>query len=400
VESAGEGELVDVGTERTPFYGESGGQVGDTGRLESEHGLLEVQDAQKPVAGLIVHRARVASGIVSSGDVVKLHIDSARRDAIRRNHSVTHLLHLGLRRILGEHAQQKGSIVAPDRFRFDFTHDRPLTDEQLAELEDFVLERILKNLPVQTEVLSMSEARARGAMMIFEEKYGEVVRLITMGESAELCGGTHARATGEIGLLKIVSEQGIAAGVRRIVGVTGHAALGHLRGVEHTLSRASEVVKATPASLVERVEKLVAHERVLEKQVEELERRLMLGGGAGGLDAILGQAREVGGVKALGLRTDVADRAALRELAEQLRDKLGESVVLVGSEREGKAQLVLTVSPSLTARWRAGDLIRDIAAMVGGSGGGRPDMAQAGGTDPSRLDEAIARIYELVRPAE
>jgi alanyl-tRNA synthetase len=400
VERAGEGELVDVVTERTPFYGESGGQVGDTGRIETEQALLEVQDTHKPVAGLVVHRVRIASGAVSVGDAARLHIDVARRDAIRRNHSVTHLLHLALRRILGEHAQQKGSIVAPDRFRFDFTHDRPLTDEQLARVEDFVLERILKNLPVQTEVLSMNEARQRGAMMIFEEKYGEVVRLITMGESAELCGGTHARATGEIGLFKILSEQGIAAGVRRIVGITGHATLEHVRSVERTLSRASDLVKATPASLVERVEKLALHERALEKQVEELERRLMLGGGAGGLDAILGQAREVGGVRTLGLRTDVADRAALRELAEQLRDKLGDSVVLVGSEREGKAQLVLTVSKALTARLRAGELIRDIAAMVGGSGGGRPDMAQAGGTDASRLDEAIARIYELVRPAE
>ncbi|MBN1607340.1 MAG: alanine--tRNA ligase, partial [Polyangiaceae bacterium] len=400
VERAGEGDLVDVVTDRTPFYGESGGQVGDTGRIETDQARLEIEDTQRPVTGLVAHRARVLSGAVSVGDTATLHIDVARRDAIRRNHSVTHLLHLGLRRILGEHAQQKGSIVAPDRFRFDFTHDRPLTDEQLARLEDFVLERILKNLPVQTEVLGMSEARQRGATMIFEEKYGEVVRLLTMGESAELCGGTHARATGEIGLFKILSEQGIAAGVRRIVGITGHAALEHLRSVERTLARASEVLKATPSSLVERVEKLALHERALEKQVEELERRLMLGGGAGGLEAILGRAREVGGVKTLGVRTDVADRAALRELAEQLRDKLGDSVVLVGSERDGKAQLVLTVSKALTGRLRAGELIRDIAAMVGGSGGGRPDMAQAGGTDASRLDEAIARIYELVRPDE
>jgi len=245
---------------------------------------------------------------------------------------------------------------------------------------------------VQTEVLTMDEARTRGAMMIFEEKYGDVVRMLTMAESTELCGGTHARATGDIGLFKIVSEQGVAAGVRRILAVTGVGALAHLREVEGVVAEAARTAKTTPPLLLDRIQKLVQHERALEKQVADLEKQLAQGGGSG-VDGLLANARDVAGVKVLGVRSPVSDRGALRELAEQLRDKLGDSVVLVGSEADGKAQLVLTVSKSLTDRYKAGDLIRGIAQIVGGTGGGRPDMAQAGGTDPGRLDEAIEAVY-------
>ena len=234
-------------------------------------------------------------------------------------------------------------------------------------------------------------------MLIFEEKYGDTVRMLTMADSVELCGGTHARATGDIGLFKITGEQGIAAGVRRITATTGEGSLAYLRELEEGLSRAAQAAKAAPAQLVEKIDKLVAHERALEKQVEELQKKLLTGGGGGGLDALLGRARDVAGVKVLGVRTEVSDRGALRELAEQLRDKLGESIVLVGSESDGKAQLVLTVAKPLTSRFKAGDLIRPIAGIVGGSGGGRPDMAQAGGTDPSRLDEAIEAVYAGVQ---
>jgi alanyl-tRNA synthetase len=229
-------------------------------------------------------------------------------------------------------------------------------------------------------------------MMIFEEKYGDVVRMLTMAESTELCGGTHARATGDIGLFKIVSEQGVAAGVRRILAVTGEGALAHVREVEGLLSEAARTAKTTPPMLLDRIQKLVLHERALEKQVAELEKKLAQGGGSG-VDGLIAKARDVAGVKVLGVRSAVTDRGALRELAEQLRDKLGDSVVLVGSEADGKAQLVLTVSKSLTDRYRAGDLIRGIAQIVGGTGGGRPDMAQAGGTEPGRLDAAIEAIY-------
>jgi alanyl-tRNA synthetase len=301
-------------------------------------------------------------------------------------------LHWALRSVVGVHAQQKGSQVGPDRLRFDFTHSRPLSPEEIGRIEELVNARTLANHPVRTEVLTLDEARARGAMMIFEEKYGDVVRMLTMAESTELCGGTHARATGDIGLFKIVSEQGVAAGVRRIIAVTGEGALLYLRDLEAQLGRAARSAKTTPQALVEKIDKLVQHERALEKEVEELQRKLASGGG-GGVDALLAKAREVAGVKVLGVRTAITDRGALRELAEQLRDKLGDGIVLVGSEADGKAQLVLTVSKALTGRYRAGDLIRGVAEIVGGSGGGRPDMAQAGGTDVARLDEAIEAVY-------
>jgi alanyl-tRNA synthetase len=307
-------------------------------------------------------------------------------------------LHLALRRVLGPHAQQKGSLVGPDRLRFDFTHGRPLTAEEIARIEEIVNAAILHNDPVHTEVLSMEEARQRGALMIFEEKYGDVVRMLTMGESVELCGGTHARATGDIGLFKLLSEQGIAAGVRRLVATTGFGSLAYVRGLESEIERATQAARAGGGDLTDKIEKLVARERALEKQVQELERRLSTGGG-GGVDALLGRAREIAGVKVLGVRTEVKDRGALRALAESLRDRLGDSVVLVGSENDGKAQLVLTVSKPISDRFRAGDMIRSAAEVVGGSGGGRPDMAQAGGTDVGKLDQAIESVYSAVQAA-
>lgn len=391
-QSAQAGQAVDVVTDSTPFYGEAGGQVGDQGQIRTSAGLVQVEDSQKPIAGLTVHRGRVVEGSIAVGEGADLAVDVARRERTRRNHSATHLLHWALRQVVGPHAQQKGSVVGPDRFRFDFAHSRALTSEEILKVEQLVNERTLANYPIRTEVLDMETARKRGAVMIFEEKYGDVVRMLSMGESSELCGGTHARATGDIGLFKIVSEQGVAAGVRRIVAVTGEGALSYLREIEATLARAAQSLKTTPQALPERIGKLLGRERALEKQIDELTRKLMTGEG-GGIDAALEGAREVSGVKVLGLRTEVTDRAALRELAEKLRDRLGEGIVLVGSEHEGKAQLVLTVSKALTARFKAGDLIRPIAGIVGGSGGGRPDMAQAGGVDPGRLDEAIQALY-------
>jgi alanyl-tRNA synthetase len=392
-ESAEAGDAVELVTERTSFYGESGGQVGDQGVIVTPSGRVVIEDTQKPIAGLVVHRGRVESGSVKVGESAELSVDTPRRERTRRNHSATHLLHWALRQVLGGHAQQKGSVVGPDRFRFDFTHGKPLTAEEIARIEELVNARTLGNHPIRTEVLTIEEAKKRGAMMIFEEKYGDVVRLLSMAESIELCGGTHARATGDIGLFKILSEQGIAAGVRRIVAVTGEGALAYVRDLERSIARTADLARATPATLAEKVEKLVARERGLEKQIEELQRKLASGGGGGSVDTMLSKARDVGGVKVLGIRTEVTDRGALRELAEQLRDKLGDSIVLVGSSHEGKAQLVLTVAKQLTNRYRAGDIIRPIAEIVGGSGGGRPDMAQAGGTDGSRLDEAIEAVY-------
>jgi alanyl-tRNA synthetase len=395
VSEVSEGTTCELIADLTPFYGEAGGQVGDQGVVTSAAGELAVEDTVKPKTGLFVHRGRVTRGRLVVGDEIELSVDVPRRERTRRNHSATHLLHWALRQVLGPHAQQKGSLVGPDRLRFDFTHSRALTSEEIARIEELVNARTLANHPVRTEVLTMDEARTRGAMMIFEEKYGDVVRMLSMAESTELCGGTHARATGDIGLFKITSEQGVAAGVRRILAVTGEGALAHVRELEAALADAARAAKTTPAALPDRIEKLLQHERALQKELEALQKKLASGGGSG-VDGLLAQARDVAGVKVLGVRSAVTDRGALRELAEQLRDKLGDSVVLVGSEAEGKAQLVLTVSKSLTGRYRAGDLIRGIAEIVGGSGGGRPDMAQAGGTEIGRLDEAIESVYSGV----
>ncbi len=388
---------VELVFDRTPFYGESGGQVGDTGTVSSDGATFDVQDAQRPIAGLVVHRGVLRDGKLTVGQTCELNIDVARREAIRRNHSATHLLHWALRQVLGEHVQQKGSLVGPDRLRFDFTHGQPMSAEQISRIEDLVNQRILRNAPVKTEVLPMDEARKRGAMMLFGEKYGETVRVLSMAESVELCGGTHARATGEIGLLKVVGEQGVAAGVRRISATTGEGTLAHLRELESILSKAAELTKAG-ADLPGRLERLVANERALEKQVAALQKKLMTGG-ASGIDDLVAKARDVDGVKVLSLRTEVTDRAALRELAERLRDRLGDSIVLVATEADGKAQMVLTVAKALTGRHQAGNLIRPLAQIVGGSGGGRPDMAQAGGTDVGKLDQALAALYDQVQAA-
>jgi alanyl-tRNA synthetase len=399
VDTATEGQDVELVTSVTPFYGEGGGQLGDHGVVETETGTVQVDDAQKPLNGLTVLKGRVRSGTVSAGQAARLVVDVHKRDATRRNHSATHLLHLALRTILGGHVQQKGSLVGPERLRFDFTHGKPMTEDEIRRVENFVNDRVLGNSPVQTEVLTIDNARKRGAMMIFEEKYGDVVRMLSMADSVELCGGTHARATGDIGLFKIVSEQGVAAGVRRILATTGDNSLDYLRELEHKLDRAARAAKATGGDVAEKIEKILLHERQLEKQIEDLQRKLMSGGGSGGIDAMLAKARDINGAKVLGVRSEVADRGKLRELAEQLRDKLGNSVVLVGSAADDKAQLVLMVAKSLTERFKAGDLIRELAAVVGGSGGGPPHMAQAGGTDVSRLDEAIEGIYSRVERA-
>jgi alanyl-tRNA synthetase len=396
VESVSEGSVVELVTPVTPFYGEGGGQLGDHGVVQTETGIVDVDTAQKPLPGLTVLKGKVRSGQVSVGQEARLAVDVPRREATRRNHSATHLLHLALRTALGAHVQQKGSLVGPDRLRFDFTHGKPMSADEIRRVEDFVNERVLGNSPVQTEVLSIEAARKRGAMMIFEEKYGDVVRMLSMADSVELCGGTHARATGDIGLFKIVSEQGVAAGVRRIFATTGENSLAYLREVEERLDRAAKAAKATGTDVAEKIEKILARERQLEKQIDDLQKKLLTGGGSGGIDSILAGAREVNGAKVLAVRSDVADRGALREFAEQLRDKLGDSIVLVGSVADDKAQLVLVVAKGLLGRFKAGDLIRDLAAIVGGSGGGRPDMAQAGGTDLAKLDEALEALYARV----
>ena len=398
VGQAAAGDEVIVVTEVTAFYGESGGQAGDTGLIEGRPGslVLRVTDTRRPIAGVVAHSGQIEQGNVAVGDPVRLIVDHERRAATRRNHSATHLLHWALRTVLGEHATQKGSLVAADRLRFDFSHNRPLTNEELARIEDLVNAKVLTGAPVITEVLPIEEARKRGAMAIFEEKYGDVVRVLTMtSDSVELCGGTHARTLGEIGLFKIVAEQGLAAGVRRIEAATGLNALSYVRSVEGALRGAARVVKAPPAELAEKLEKLVDRERALEKEVADLKRQVAMGAGAAGVgvDDLLRGAREIPGGRALAVKLSVGDPSTLRETAERLRDRLGDSVVLVGAHNKDKAMLVLTVSKGLTGRYHAGELVKGVAQVVGGSGGGRPDMAQAGGTDVDQLDAALESLY-------
>ncbi len=388
------GQLGEVVTRTTPFYAEQGGQVGDRGAIVIEGAVFEVDDTQKPVDGLVVHRGRVTEGAFEASGPARLEVNHDTRSATRRNHSATHLLHWALRQVVGPTAAQKGSLVGPDRLRFDYSGTRALEDQELATIEDLVNEAILANTEITTEVLSMSEAKAQGAIGIFEEKYGEVVRMLRIGPSLELCGGTHAARTGDIGLFKVLSEGGLAAGVRRIEATTGLNALTHLREVESELSNTAQLLKVPPRQLHDRVSRVVEQNKEAQREIDRLN-RAMMSGGSGDLSAT---ARKVEGASVLGATVELGDAGSLREMADQLRDKLAPAVVLLGStSKDGKkALLVCSVSKALTGRFRAGDIVKAAATVVGGSGGGRPDFAQAGGPDPARLEDAVAKVYELV----
>ena len=392
-EALSEGDEGDILTSLTPFYGEGGGQVGDRGTIRAGESLFVVTDTQKPVEGLFVHRGRVEKGSFATGASVTLEVDHRARGATRRNHSATHLLHWALRTVLGPTAMQKGSMVSPERLRFDYSGSRPLDPSEIARLEDLVNEKIRVNAPIETEILPMDQAKARGAIGLFEEKYGEVVRMLRMtDDSIELCGGTHAAATGDLGFFKIVSEGGVAAGVRRIEAVTGVGAVEHVRAMQAQLEGTAALLKVAPRETVERVEKLLGSLKDRDKQIEELKRKLM-SGGAKDLTADA-QARE--GFKVLGAVVDIGDPKALREMCDQLRDKLAPSVILLGTPTsDGRALLACSVSKELLGRFKAGDIVKDAAAIVGGGGGGRPDFAQAGGNDATKLGEAVARVYAL-----
>ena len=397
VGSLSEGDAGELVTRATPFYPEQGGQVGDRGIIEVAGASFEVEDTQKPVEGLIVHRGRVASGSITTGSKADLSVDHELRGATRRNHSATHLLHWALRQVVGETAAQKGSLVGPDRLRFDYSGTRPLESSELARIEDLVNSRVLENTEITTEALPMDEAKRRGAIGIFEEKYGEVVRMLTIGPSLELCGGTHAYRTGDIGLFKVLSETGLAAGVRRIEATTGLNALRHLRSVESEVSSTAALLKAPAQQLHDRVERLLEQQKEFQREIERLKRSIMSGDSAD----LSADARQVDGARVLGATVDIGDAGALREMADQLRDKLAPAVILLGSpSKDGKkAMLVCSVSKALTDRFRAGDIVKVAASVVGGNGGGRPDFAQAGGPDPSKLVEAVGKVYELVGAA-
>ncbi|NUP05665.1 MAG: alanine--tRNA ligase [Polyangiaceae bacterium] len=393
---------VEVVVKITPFYAESGGQVGDQGVITTASGArIVVRDTQRPVTGLIVHQGVLEAGTIAKGDHVKLAVDHGKRLATRRNHSATHLLHWALKKVLGEHAMQKGSRVGPDVLRFDFAHNKPLSREDVTRIEDLVNGKILTNEPVLTEVIPIDDAKKRGAVAIFEEKYGDVVRMLTMTrDSIELCGGTHVRALGDIGMFKIDAETSVAAGVRRLFASTGTNALEHVREGEGEMLKVRQLVKAQGADLVDKVSKLVQRERELEKKIAELEKKILEGGtGPGnGIDAMLSSARDIAGVKVLAAKVaDGTNAGALRELAEKLRDKLGDkSAVCLGTVQGDKAQICIMVSKLVAERAKAGDLVREVAKKVGGSGGGRPDMAQAGGANIAGLGEALDSFYAEV----
>lgn len=386
VESIQPGQSAIVVLDSTPFYAESGGQVGDTGELRCGETVFRVTDTRKQPGGAFGHHGSVSGGSLAVGDGVEARIDSARRAAIMRNHSATHLLHAVLRETLGEHVAQKGSLVAPDRLRFDFSQPEPVTAEQLAEIEQRVNARILTNTAAQTREQSYDDAIASGAMALFGEKYGDKVRVLQFGEfSTELCGGTHVQRLGDIGLFKITSESGVAAGVRRIEAVTGLDALDWVRGAQARLDGIAGLVKSSPDEVEGKVAGLVERSRQLEKELERLKGKLASSQGSD----LASQAVEHGGVATLAARLDGADVKTLRDTVDQLKNKLGTAAIVLGAVQGEKVLLIAGVSKDATARVKAGDLVNIAAAEVGGRGGGRPDMAQAGGSQPEALDTAL-----------
>jgi alanyl-tRNA synthetase len=392
---AKQGDKVEIVADATPFYGESGGQVGDLGTITGKGGLeVRVTDAQRPVPGLITHVGEILSGAVAVGDEIELEVDEARRDLIRANHSATHLLHFALREKLGEHVKQAGSIVAPDYLRFDFSHFQPLEAEDLRGIERRVNELVRENAETDTAVLELEKARQAGAMMIFGEKYGDVVRVVRIGPSKELCGGTHVRRTGDIAYFKLDSEESIAAGVRRIVAFTGPKAVEASQREGDELARAAALLKANALEVAQKIEQQQRRVKDLERALEEA-RSKVAAAQSGDLAA---QAKDVGGAKVLAVKVQ-GDGKTLRELADKLRDKLGKGVVALGAEQDGKAILLVAVTKDLTNKVKAGDLVKEAAKLVGGSGGGKPDLAQAGGSDPAGLDRALARVTELASTA-
>ncbi|MCP1642826.1 alanyl-tRNA synthetase [Pseudomonas citronellolis] len=393
VEKLNEGEEGVVVLDQTPFYAESGGQVGDCGTLSGAGVRFDVRDTTK-AGGAHLHHGIVAQGSLSVGAAVKAEVDANVRQATALNHSATHLLHAALRQVLGDHVQQKGSLVDSQRLRFDFSHFEAIKPEQLKRLEDIVNAEIRANSEVETEETDIDTAKAKGAMALFGEKYGDQVRVLTMGGgfSVELCGGTHVGRTGDIGLFKITSEGGVAAGVRRIEAVTGAAALAYLNGAEEQLKEAAGLVKGSRDNLLDKLAGLLERNRQLEKELEQLKAKAASAAG----DDLAGSAVDVAGVKLLAARLDGLDGKALLALVDQLKNKLGSGVILLGGVFEEKVVLVAGVTQDLTAKLKAGDLMKQAAAAVGGKGGGRPDMAQGGGTDAGKLDEALALAKAFV----
>ncbi len=397
VTEASSGDRIEVVVEETPFYGEAGGQVGDTGWISDGNVLIEIEDTLRPEVDLIVHRGRIKKGQIRAGDSVRLTIDTERRRACERNHTATHILHAVLRQLLGKHVKQAGSLVAPDRLRFDFTHYAPVKRKDLKRMEALVNEKIAENTPLKTEITELEEALRQGAMALFGEHYHDTVRSVKIPEvSHELCGGTHVQRTGDIGFFKILNETGVAAGVRRIEACTSQRAVQKVQEEEEELRRIAEKLKAPLGEITDKVEKLLAHQKKLEKDVESLKNRLVT---AEFLD-ILRQVKQIHGISVVSAKVKAGSEKELRSLADRLKDKMKSGIIVLGGEADGKALLVAAVTKDLTGSYHAGRIVRKVAQIVGGGGGGRADMAQAGGTQPERLPEALEATYTIISEYE
>ena len=391
VKEAAEGDAVELVLDMTPFYAEGGGQVGDRGILMGPDGQVEIQETTRPVPTVILHTGIVTKGRIREGESLHMTVDATTRQAAQRNHTATHLLHAALRDLLGPHVKQYGSLVGPNRLRFDFAHFRPLTSRDIDEIELVVNNEVRKNERVATEVMSIQDAVAKGALAFFGDKYGEQVRVVTVESfSKELCGGTHCRQTGDIGLFRIESETGVAAGVRRIEAQTGSGALAHMKRLETDIRELADLLKVGQSELVAKTRKVITQLKDKERELEELKLKMASG------SAVESAARTIAGVQVHVQRTDGLDVNGMRALADQLRDKLKTGVVALGAANDGKVSLLVVVTKDLIVRLKAGDLIKAMAAEVGGTGGGRPEMAQAGGKDPAKLDAALENVFGLV----
>ncbi len=391
VKEAAEGDEVELVLDVTPFYAEGGGQVGDRGLLLGHDGQVEITETTRPAPTVILHKGTVTKGRIREGEALHMTVNATTRQDAQRNHTATHLLHAALRDLLGPHVKQYGSLVGPNRLRFDFAHFRPLSSRDVDEIETVVNNEVRKNERVATEVMSIQDAVAKGALAFFGDKYGEQVRVVTVESfSKELCGGTHCRQTGDIGLFRLVSETGVAAGVRRIEAQTGSGALAKMKQLETDIRELSDLLKVGQSELVAKARKVMTQLRDKERELEEV--KLKMAGGS----AAEAMAKTIAGIQVHVQRTDGLDVNGMRALADQLRDKLKSGVVALGAANDGKVSLLVVVTKDLIARLKAGDIIKEMAAEVGGTGGGRPEMAQAGGKDPARLDIALEKVFGLV----
>ncbi|OGP23208.1 MAG: alanine--tRNA ligase [Deltaproteobacteria bacterium GWB2_55_19] len=393
VETAFDGDIVEIITAETPFYGESGGQVGDTGAIVGKGFSITVTDTKKPVNDLITHACRVDAGSVSVGDEAELVPDMARRDATRRNHTATHILHAILRKRIGEHVRQAGSLVEPTGFRFDFNHFEAIGAETLKAIEEEANRAVLKNIEVSTDVLSFDEAVKRGALAFFGEKYGATVRMVSVkGVSSELCGGTHVNRTGDIGLIKITGEGSVASGVRRLEAVTGESAWKAVTEAEEALKESAQILKVPRQDVPDKIRKLLADQKELQKEIERLKGK----GKAASAGDLLDNVRKINDVSVLAVKVEAGDAKELREMADALRAKLGSGIVVLAAVQDSKALLLAAVTKDLAKKYSAGEIIKKLAPTVGGRGGGKEDLAQAGGPDPSGIKDAIESAYKTV----